>query len=153
VSDYAFVTQWELGAPLAPVWELIAHPMEWPSWWRGVERVVEIEAGDADGLGSLRRYTWRSRLPYRLSFDMRATRIERHAILEGQASGELSGFGRWTFSETGGLTRVRYEWNVEATKAWMRLLAPVARPAFEWNHDVVMRWGLEGLRARLGLRG
>jgi hypothetical protein len=27
----------------------------------------------------------------------------------------------------------------------MNLLAPLARPVFAWNHDVVMRWGAEGL--------
>lgn len=27
----------------------------------------------------------------------------------------------------------------------MNLLAPLARPLFAWNHDVVMAWGLAGL--------
>jgi hypothetical protein len=149
VSHYAFVTDWELAAPLPAVWELIAHPLAWPAWWRGVERVEELRPGDAEGRGSVLRYTWRSRLPYRLRFDMRTTEVARHERLCGEASGELRGVGRWTFAEALGVTRVRYEWEVEATKRWMRLLAPVARPAFEWNHDVVMGWGEAGLRARL----
>ena len=149
MSRYAFVTEWTLAAPLPAVWELIAHPLAWPVWWRGVERVVQLEPGDAEGRGSLLRYTWRSRLPYRLSFDLRTTRVERHAVLEGEATGELRGVGRWTFTPDGAVTRVRYDWNVEATRRWMTLLAPVARPAFAWNHDVVMGWGLAGLRARL----
>ena len=33
----------------------------------------------------------------------------------------------------------------------MNLLAPVARPLFKWNHDVVMNWGAEGLAKRLGV--
>jgi hypothetical protein len=33
----------------------------------------------------------------------------------------------------------------------MNLLAPVAQPVFEYNHDVVMRWGGEGLARRLGV--
>ncbi|MCA1656715.1 MAG: polyketide cyclase, partial [Actinobacteria bacterium] len=32
------------------------------------------------------------------------------------------------------------------------LLAPLARPVFRWNHDVVMRQGGEGLADRLGAR-
>jgi hypothetical protein len=150
MTRYSFVTQWEIAAPLPAVWDLIAHPLDWPGWWRGVERVVELEPGDEDGVGSLLRYTWKSKLPYRLTFDMRATRSVRHALLEGEALGELAGTGCWTFAERDGLTHVRYDWNVETTKPWMRLLAPIARPAFEWNHDVVMGWGLDGLRARLG---
>ncbi|HLE64007.1 MAG TPA: hypothetical protein VI750_12735 [Pyrinomonadaceae bacterium] len=38
------------------------------------------------------------------------------------------------------------------TKAWMNLLAPLARPLFSWNHDVVMGWGGEGLKKQLGLK-
>jgi hypothetical protein len=33
----------------------------------------------------------------------------------------------------------------------MKLLKPIARPLFEWNHDVSMRWGAQGLAQRLGV--
>jgi hypothetical protein len=35
----------------------------------------------------------------------------------------------------------------------MNLLAPIARPAFAWNHDQVMRSGLVGLQRRLRRNG
>ena len=31
----------------------------------------------------------------------------------------------------------------------MNVLAPLARPIFEWNHDYVMRAGRRGLRTRM----
>jgi hypothetical protein len=65
--------------------------------------------------------------------------------------GELEGTGRWRLFEQDGVTAVLYEWNVRTTRRWMNLLAPVARPVFEYNHDVVMRWGGEGLARRLGV--
>jgi hypothetical protein len=34
----------------------------------------------------------------------------------------------------------------------MNWLGPLARPAFAWNHDVVMHAGGEGLARRLGAR-
>jgi hypothetical protein len=34
----------------------------------------------------------------------------------------------------------------------MNLLAPVARPIFRWNHNVVMHQGGRGLAALLGAR-
>lgn len=36
---------------------------------------------------------------------------------------------------------MRYDWNVSTTKAWMNLLAPLARPAFTWNHRILMHEG------------
>jgi hypothetical protein len=82
---------------------------------------------------------------------MRLTRVEPLALIEGEAVGELSGTGRWQFTDEGDSTRVRYDWNVKTTKPWMNLLAPVARPVFKWNHDVVMNWGAEGLARKLGV--
>jgi hypothetical protein len=32
----------------------------------------------------------------------------------------------------------------------MNRMAPIARPAFVWNHDYVMRQGAHGLAKRLG---
>ncbi len=150
MSEYAFLTRWSFQAPIEQVWDLIAKAEDWPGWWPGVERVEVLEPGPEGEVGSLRRFTWKSRLPYRLAFDMRTTRVERPHVLEGQASGELDGTGRWELRQERDWTHVRYDWRVATSKAWMNLLAPVARPLFAWNHDVVMRWGGEGLARRLG---
>src|SRR5207237_1642302 len=77
VAEYTFLTTWCVDAPIEAVWEAIYESERWPEWWKGVENVVELESGDADGVGSVSRYTWKSRLPYRLEFDMRTTRVER----------------------------------------------------------------------------
>jgi uncharacterized protein YndB with AHSA1/START domain len=152
VSEYRFLTTWCLEAPIEAIWDALHESEHWPQWWRGVERVVELEPGDGDGVGQLARYTWRSRLPYELTFEIRSTRSERPHLLEGQASGELAGTGRWRLFEADGATAVLYEWDVSTTRAWMNLLAPIARPIFAWNHDYVMRNGAEGLARLLGAR-
>lgn len=149
---FELVTLWQLDAPLARVWEELNRPDDWPSWWRAVRRVQKIAAGGPDGVGAVRRLTWASALPYTITFDMEATRIEPMHLLEGQARGELEGVGRWTLTPNGAGTQVRYDWQVELTKPWQRVLAPVLRPAFAWNHNVVMAWGREGLARRLQQR-
>jgi len=150
MPQYSFTTTWSFNAALEPVWEAIRHTRQWPEWWRGVERVVELEPGGEDGLGSLHRSTWKSALPYRLTFDSRVIRVERHRLFEIAATGELEGRGVWSFSSAGPTTNVRYDWTVFNNKRWMRTLAPLARPLFRWNHDVIMRWGQEGLARKLG---
>ncbi len=151
-QDYEFATIWQLEAPIEEIWEEISHPEHWPGWWKGVESVTELKAGDESGVGSLYRYVWKSRLPYELAFDMQTTRVESPVALEGIARGELEGTGRWQLSHEDGITTVRYTWKVRTTRPWMNLLAPLARPIFEWNHDVVMRQGGEGLARLLGAR-
>lgn len=74
--------------------------------------------------------------------------VER--LMEGEASGELEGTGRWRLWENPAGVCVTYEWNVGTTAPWMNLLASIAKPVFAWNHDYVMRNGGEGLARLVG---
>jgi hypothetical protein len=152
---YALVTEWVLAAPAERIFDVLAHPEAWPSWWPYLESVTPVVRGGADGIGAVWRYTWSSRLPYRLTFDMTTTGVRRPDAIEGTAAGELCGTGRWRLSSEGDATRVRYEWRVRTGKRWMNALAPLLAPAFEWNHDQVMAAGGRGLARHLGvtLRG
>jgi hypothetical protein len=150
MKAYDFVTIWRVKAPIESVWNEIYHSKEWPEWWKGVESVIEVCKGDEKGVGSIHHYTWKSKLPYRLSFDMETIRVEPPLLLEGIAIGELQGRGLWQLSAESSETIVRYDWRVETTKRWMNLLSAIARPLFEWNHNVVMSWGANGLEQRVG---
>ena len=76
---------------------------------------------------------------------MTVTSAKPPTELDGRAFGELEGTGRWRLSAENGGTKVVYYWDVQTTKWWMNLLAPLARPAFKWNHDQVMEDGRRGL--------
>jgi uncharacterized protein YndB with AHSA1/START domain len=150
--EYRFLTTWLLEAEREPVWDAIYDSEAWPGWWRGVKGVNVVVPGEESGVGQVGRYTWRSKLPYDLCFEMRTTVVERPRLLEGEASGELAGTGRWRLFEQDGVTAVLYEWNVRTTKRWMNLFAPIGRPLFAWNHDWVMANGAEGIAELLGCR-
>lgn len=149
---YRFVTIWRIEAPIEKAYELIYHSLNWPQWWRSVERVEDLSSGDAQGLGSVRRYSWRGRLPYRVTFDICVIHIEPLATIEGIASGDVEGQGRWSFSTEGTVTTIRFEWQVHTTPTWMNLLALFARPLFKWNHDTVIQQGGEALARALNAR-
>jgi hypothetical protein len=150
VSEYRFVTRWFIRAPIDRVFAEIDRAEDWPSWWRGVLAVQVLDPGGPDGLGKLTRNTWRSVLPYTLVFDARLVEKKVPTVLAVEAFGELQGSGRWEFATEGDGTTATYYWNVKTNKWWMTLLAPLARPIFSWNHDIVMRWGGQGLARRLG---
>jgi uncharacterized protein YndB with AHSA1/START domain len=152
MTEYRFLTTWLLEADRERVWDAIHEAERWPEWWQGVLEAEQLSDGDAAGVGQQSRYVWKAKLPYRVEFLIRSTRVERPHLLEGEASGELAGVGRWRLFEQGDVTAVIYEWNVRTTRAWMNLLAPLARPAFKANHDYVMRNGGEGIAKLLGAR-
>jgi hypothetical protein len=149
MTDYHFVSTWRLQAPIERVWEEIFHTEHWPSWWKYVHRVDQLDPGDADGLGRRQHLVFTTRLPYRLGFDIRVRRIEPPTTLEAVATGELDGVGCWTLTPDDGGTLIRYQWDVRTTRWWMNLAAPVARPAFAWNHDALMREAAQSLARRL----
>src|SRR4030067_1978242 len=106
--NYRFFTVWSIEAPIEAVCEAISLSLNWPQWWCNVESVEELAPGDARGIGSVRRYTWRGRLPYRLTFDIRVSHIEPLAAIQGIASGAVEGLGRWSFATDGAGTMWRY---------------------------------------------
>jgi uncharacterized protein YndB with AHSA1/START domain len=151
MADYSFVTEWRLDAPIGRVYEAIHDSLAWPDWWSAVKAVEEIRpAKERNGIGNVRRYTFKGSLPYTLSFDLEVERVERPTSLAGRATGELEGTGVWTLREEDGQTVARYDWNIRTTRWWMNLLAPLARGVFKSNHDIVMRSGAKGICGLLG---
>lgn len=152
MNKYKLVSHWHFVAPIECIWDALYEVEAWPKWWKYVLAVEEQQRGDAAGVGAVRRYTWGSRLPYRLSFSMRTTVVNSPHLLEGVAQGELSGIGRWTLAQEGANTRVQYDWQVSTSRAWMNVLAPVLVPMFRWNHGEVMAEGARGLAHYFGVR-
>jgi uncharacterized protein YndB with AHSA1/START domain len=150
MTNYEFITIWRVSAPIENVWEAINRSELWHQWWKGVLKVVELKTGDKNGVGKIVRSTWKSALPYKLEFDSEVVRVEPLKLIEARAYGELEGVGIWTLTGEGeNTTRIRYDWRVHTTKAWMNWFAPVAKPFFKWNHDTIMNWGGEGLARKL----
>jgi uncharacterized protein YndB with AHSA1/START domain len=131
MAEYHFVSRWRIQAPIERVWEEIFHAERWPSWWKYVDRVDELERGAADGVGRRQHLLFRTRLPYKVGFEVRATRVQPPSTLEADATGELEGTGRWMLTPDDGGTLVRYNWDVRTTRWWMNLLARLLAPRFD----------------------
>jgi hypothetical protein len=115
-------------------------------------RATKVRDGDENDVGCIWRLGWRARLPYTLEFESETTRVERPRLMEGVTRGDLTGVGIWRFYEGAAGTAAVYDWKVRTVKRWMNALAPLGRPVFVHNHDVIMRQGAEGLARLLGVR-
>lgn len=148
--EYSFITKWKTSAPVHEVWETIRLSLEWPQWWKSFISVIELEPGDEMGIGSIRRYTLKSPTQYKLTFDLLLTDRVENKLLKGVASGELAGEGIWHFRVLDGITYIECHWNVRTTKVWMNALAFILRPAFQYNHRLVMKKGAKYLEKKIG---
>ncbi len=147
LSRYRFDTTWRFLAPIKRIWDEIYDFQQWPAWWKGVQSATR--APGAQGKGG--RIVWNAPMGYAVVTTFRPTLIEVPCRLGGLFSGDLEGTGSWTLSMRGGITTARYLFEVRTTRPWVKLLSPVARPLFIWNHDQLMRQGAEGLARHLGM--
>jgi uncharacterized membrane protein len=150
-EQYSFITRWKVAAPIEQVWEAIYQSEQWPEWWKGVKEVSVLQPGNADGIGAVRRYKIQSPFKYLLTFELTLTEYEVQRTLKGDAKGDLVGVGAWHMEEKNGQTEVECHWDVATTKAWMNTFAFILRPAFHYNHTMVMKWGAISLSKKLGV--
>jgi carbon monoxide dehydrogenase subunit G len=148
-ADYHYVSTWQLQAPIERVWTAISDLEQLPAWYPAVQEVQTLAPGDDQRVGARVRYVIKGRLPMRLAFEATIARVDPPREAELRAEGELAGTGRWLLDQEGEITTVRYLWDVQTTRPWMNLVAPVARPLFTWNSKGVMLQAGQGLARHL----
>ena len=100
-THFHLVTDWTFEAPVEPVWQVLMAPEDWPSWWRAVAGVERLAQGDATGVGAVRRITWRTALPYTLTFAMRITRVEPMTLIGAAPRANSTGSDAGRFVRSG----------------------------------------------------
>ncbi|MGQ0629805.1 MAG: SRPBCC family protein [Sporichthyaceae bacterium] len=141
---YEFTSHWVVPAPPAAVFDTLARLDEYGRWWPQVRRTRGIDEHTCE-------VEVRSLLPYSLRMTAHHSRKDPAAgVLEARLSGDLVGTSRWTMtpSRDGAGTLLRFGEDVEVARPLLRRLA-FARPAFRFNHAVMMRAGERGLRRHL----
>ena len=95
--------------------------------------------------GRASRQHFKGRLPYKLNTISRIVRLDRPNSFAVEVVGDLTGTGLWTLTQRDGGVHVHFDWRVNADRPLLRILTPVLRPIFRWNHN----WSIA--RAREGL--
>jgi uncharacterized protein YndB with AHSA1/START domain len=142
-AEYVFVDEWDVDAPRERVFDALVDARTYPEWWTPIYREVESDGPPAVGVSSRQRF--KANLPYTLTTVSTITAMDRPESFEVDVTGDLRGHGLWTFTERGGRVHVRFDWRVHADRAVLRVLTPVLRPVFRWNHDVAIKAAMAGL--------
>lgn len=149
-THFDLIAHWTIHAPVDRVWAALAQPEEWPLWWSCVRAVRTLRAGDAEGVGGIRRIRWLGRLPWETEIEIETVEALRPERLRGRSRGMLRADGIWLLrADSGDRTAVTCVWRVELASPWMRWLAPLVALAFRWNHAGFMRAGEAGLARHL----
>ncbi len=153
IHDYHLVTRWLVPGTPQEVSDALGDPADLPRWWPSACREAEVTSpGAQDGVGRVVRVRTRGWLPYTLDWTLRVTEARGVDGIAFEAEGDVRGRGSWSFEPAGAWVGVTFDWNVEARKPLLRLLAPIFRPALEANHRWAMRRGEESLKLELERR-
>ena len=150
MPGYRFTDDWYVAADPAVARDLLRRVEEWPTWWPSCVSVQPVAPQDPRADGKAWQFTFQTRLPYRMSFQADVVSDEP-TVVETVVVGRVRGEGRWRVDPAGGGSRVHFDWLVDPQVPWMRLLSPVARPVFIWNHESLMAEGARALAGELGV--
>jgi mannose-6-phosphate isomerase-like protein (cupin superfamily) len=142
-AEYVFLDEWDVDAPIEAVFDALADARSYPAWWRPV--YLEVETDGPPEVGQTARHLFKGRLPYHLRATSTLAGLDRPNELVTDVHGDLSGRGRWTLTWHGGRTHVRFDWRVSADRPLLRVLTPLLRPLFRWNHAWAVARAVEGL--------
>jgi hypothetical protein len=139
-ARYHFLSDFTMTSSRDAVWTTLFAVREWPSWWRWLKRIdVVREATSDSGVGAVYRNHISSPTGYGFQFQVETAEVDVLRRIDLTVSGELVGRIRYLLSDDpSGGTNVSFAQLVETPKWWMNLLAPIARPGFNWNHDKLM---------------
>lgn len=141
--EYVFVDEWDVAAPAEPVFDALADATTYPEWWTPV--YIDTQTDGPPGVGRVSQQHFKGRLPYHLHTRSTITRYERPTAVAAEVDGDLRGSGLWTLTPHDGGTHVRFDWRVHADKSLLRVLTPLLRPLFRWNHAWAIARAREGL--------
>jgi uncharacterized protein YndB with AHSA1/START domain len=141
--EYVFVDEWDVDAPQEAVFDALADGATYPEWWRPV--YIDVRTDGPPRVGRVSQQHFKGRLPYHLRTRSTITRYERPASLGAEVVGDLRGTGLWTLTPRDGRTHVRFDWRVHADRPVLRVLTPLLRPLFRWNHAWAIARAQEGL--------
>lgn len=147
---YRFVTRFGLAAPPAATYAAVVDPVPWLSRASFVRTAVHVRPGDAEGRGARFHASVRAPLGYRFTWQLTTIAAERDRELVWEAHGQLEGRATWQLDAERATTIGHLEWIVRPTPRWVAAADRVARPLLVWNHDRVMRAGIEALADHLG---
>ncbi|MDX8532422.1 SRPBCC family protein [Mesorhizobium sp. VK25A] len=151
---FRFDESWDIpeGTP-QDVWDVLSDAELLPLWWGDAYK--EVEPLDKKGkgvVGARARARARGALPYELNFIIEAAELDPGRLVVVKTFGDFDGLWRAELSPSGGGTHVDLVWRLTVERPILKLLAPLLRPAFAWNHRWTTPRGEAGLRRYLAAR-
>ena len=143
LNKYHFEDHWEVPFAIDRVWTVLSRARDFPVWWQGVYLSVDpLDDAGEPRVGARVAAVARGWLPYKLRFTIETTKLEKPQLIAFKASGDFeTDESSWLLTPNGAGTHVVLDWNPIVEKRVVKLLSPLLKPIFRWNHQWTMDRG------------
>jgi uncharacterized protein (DUF2236 family) len=144
LNFYRFNVTWQADRPTDAVYAMLTDLDSYPNWWPDYREMRRIDEDTFE-------FAMQASLPYKLICTNKfLVREPEKGHFRLSIGGDIVGWIDFVITNEGsGRTRVDITQECRAAKLLLRILAPIGRPAFAYNHGIVMRHGLAGIQSRL----
>ncbi len=142
-NEYFFLDEWDVEAPIEKVFEALADSRTYPLWWTPV--YLKAESDGPPKVGRIAYHHFKGRLPYDLRLRSEIVELVPPTRIAIRVAGDLTGRGVWSLQQRGDRVHVVFDWLVMADKVLLKILTPVLKPLFRWNHAWAIARAKEGL--------
>jgi hypothetical protein len=124
------------------LWAAMVSVDRFRSWWPWLRRF------DAAGVapGDVWTATVQPPLPYRLTFDLLLTEVQRPRLVAVDVTGDIEGAARLEVTRRGSGSELHFTSELTPTSSVLRAVAQVAPPVARFGHQWVLETGLRQFR-------
>jgi len=142
-----FVDSWTVKAPLEAVFAVLSDLRTYPAW--GAAGYKSCQADGPPAVGRVIHVCVKGPLPFQIRFDAAITRLESPREVHMTATGDFDGEWSLRLEPTEGAVKIHSDWLIRPRRPPPRLLAPLLRPIFHWNHTSLVKGAYQGLQRYL----
>jgi hypothetical protein len=142
-----FVDEWNVRASADAAFAVLSDLRTYAEWGGITYRACESDGPPA--LGRTVRVHIKGPLPFSLRFEGTITHLEHPSEIRMTATGDFDGEWHLRLEPDGDTVKVRSQWRLTPRRPPPRLLEPMLRPLFRWNHTSMINRANAGLQRYL----
>lgn len=152
-NEYHLESTWRAEGTVSEVYDVIADDRALVDWWPSAFlRCDLVDPGQPGGVGKTLRVVTKGWLPYTINWHQRVTASREPNGFSIETWGDFAGRGVWTFTQNRAWVDIHFDWWIAVDKPLLRVLSPLVKPIFTFNHRWAMARGEESLHVELRRR-
>jgi hypothetical protein len=136
-----------VSAPIERAFATISDIRTYADW--GARTYLSCQSDGPPIVGRVVRVCVKGPLPFKIRFDLTVLRMKTPFEIQMAATGDIDGVWLLALKPESGRITIHSDWCFSPRRSPPRLLRPLLRPLFRWNHTASVARAYQGLQRYL----